>query len=111
MRAGSSWVSAASGERHREIGDPWQRAHLGHEPPHARGRPAGAGHSGVAEEFPLELFTSHRKVRPAARVILTLLEEAAITEPDGYMPDELSRIVDARIQLIAHLARNREHRP
>src|SRR5439155_21932648 len=54
--------------------------------------------AGVATELRLQLVARHRRRSAPPRVILALLEDPPVVEPDPDVPDELPRIVDGRIE-------------
>src|SRR5439155_21589823 len=100
----------SGGERLHQTGE----VRLGGEPledlEEARGRVVRHGEAGVAAELRLQFLAPHREVRPAARVILPRLEDAAVGELHGDVADELPRVVDARIELVRHPGRHPQHR-
>src|SRR5436190_3674660 len=65
------------------------------------GRLGTDGEERVAAELHLEIARGQRKVRAAAGMVLALLEDAAVVEPDADVADELPRVVDRGIELVA----------
>jgi hypothetical protein len=85
----------------------------GGEPPgvldDALDRVGGQRESGVSAELGLEIPPVEGKVGTTARMVLALLEHAAVEQADPDVADELPRVIDRGIEVVADAAGDGEH--
>src|SRR5712692_9223633 len=90
------------GERFHQGVKAQQRVEAGHGLDDTGSPLVGEGERGIATELRLDLLLAHGQIGAAARAILSLLEHPPVVEADRDMADELTRVVDARIDFVRY---------